>query len=198
MDDSESCLQFNIEEIGWVERQGGDMNWVLEWNKRRKRRKKLQSLIQSSVKVGICRGTSGKQLDYYVDCRPLIANSSIRITIIKLLYDLIGHSKNIIFAGPQTSGAILATEMSLFRNTNAIIINLNKEEVIYPYNIDLSDKKIVIVDDVLTTGYTIEKCLDLINLPVSNILCIFNRSNIKEIRGISVDSILNYRDIKIG
>jgi hypothetical protein len=67
--------QVKIDDGGWEE-LGEPMNFLLDWNKRRKRKKRLKALIQDSIKVGICRGTSGEQLDYYVDCRPLIANSS--------------------------------------------------------------------------------------------------------------------------
>ena len=197
MDVSESCPQFNID-IGDGGGQGTDMNFLTEWIKRKNRKKKIKYLVQNSVKIGDFTGTSGKKLDYYVDCRPLVANSVTRITIVKGLYDLIEKDKNLIFAGPQTAGAILASEMALFRNTDTIIFNLDKHDVIYPYFINLIDKKVILVDDVITTGYTLQKCIYLIELPIIKIICIFNRSDLKSINDIEISSILNYKDIKIG
>lgn len=194
MDVEESCLQFNIND-GWVGRQDITMNFIIDWRKRKNRKKKIKAYIKNSIKYGDFTGTSGEKLNYYIDCRPLIANSSIRVTIIKALYELIDIEKDIIFAGPQTSGAILATEMALFKNTHAIIFNLNKNEVILPYNIDLSNKKIILVDDVFTTGSTLKKCIDLLNFPIYKIFCIVNRSKIYEVDGVEVNSVLSLRDI---
>jgi orotate phosphoribosyltransferase len=195
MEVDDSCLQFYLN-IGDGGGQGTDMNFLNEWIQRRGRKKKIRGFIRNSVKIGDFTGTSGKKLNYYID--PLIANSTTRMTIIKGLYDLVEEDKNIIFAGPQTCGAILASEMALFRKTDAIIFNLDKDNVIYPYQTDLTDKKVILVDDVITTGYTLEKCINFIKLPIVKIICIYNRSNLNNIKGIEVESIFDNRNMKIG
>jgi orotate phosphoribosyltransferase len=182
---------------GWVD-LGETMKIFSDWLKKWLRRNKLKKLVNKVVQFGSFRGTNGGQLSYYVDCRPLIANSSIRLNIIKSFYDLIIDDRDLIFVGPQTSGAILATDMALFSNTDAVIVNITKNLVVYPFETDLRNKKIILIDDVLTTGGTIKKCIDLIGLPVYKIFVIVNRSDIEEIDGIQVLSLFRGKDLSCG
>jgi len=176
---------------GWGD-SGNSMNFFTEWIKRKNRKRKLKDYIQQSISYGDFNGTSGKPLSYYIDCRPLVVNSSIRLSIIKSFFDII-ETENVVFAGPLTSGAILASDMALFKKTDAIIVNSKEDKVIYPLDTDLKNKEIVLVDDVITTGHTIRKCMELISYPISKVLCIIDREKFEKINNIDVVSLFSLR-----
>ena len=133
--------------------------------------------------------SSGEQSTVYADFRLLNGNSNLLKIVAKeftqkLILERIGFG-NMVLMGVPMGGISLAAAISLESGIPFVIVREKRKEygsknLIEGMSIDeLKTKKIILVEDVMTTGVSVEKIIDKVkteeNLDIGLVMCIMDR-----------------------
>lgn len=122
--------------------------------------KKSNALLNGHFKL-----TSGRHSDIYYEKFTLLKQPKICTQICQQMADNFKDSKAVTVVGPTTGGIIIAYDVARYMGLEAIYAEPGEEDKrVFKRGFFLEkDQKVVIVDDVLTTGRSIFEVIDLVN-----------------------------------
>lgn len=129
--------------------------------------------------------SSGRHSNMYVNCNKIFENPNTALMIMrefdKNIMDNIKGDVNTI-CGLQTGGIILAHYLPMifkrFNPVKIIFTNKDKNHMVDRWNIDEVKTPVLLVDDVITVGSNLSKCVSNYNGDIfyDKIICVVNRS----------------------
>jgi orotate phosphoribosyltransferase len=162
--------------------------------------------------------SSGRHSNLYINkdaiyCSPYLFSFVINefVEIMKDFGEDFGDIKYNIITGPAIAGAILAAPLAVRLNKIFIypekvagsrfkgypikqIVKTDTMKFRRGYNKVLQDKKVVIIEDIITTGASVQKTIDAIRLCGGKcvaVLAIWNRTEWNPLKGIKIISLIN-------
>lgn len=144
--------------------------------------------------------TSGLHSDTYIHKDAIFCNPYIFKQIVYKIAELAIQFKYDIVTGPAVAGAILAASMSILISKTFIYPEKIKisgvEHMCFRRGYDkiITNQKVLIIEDIITTGGSIVKTMNSIYTfggEVAGIICIWNRTNWKPDNKIKIVSIIN-------
>jgi len=133
-------------------------------------------IYEKSIKFGDFTLRSGKKSNFYVDCRPVILSVNGRNLIKEKIANLLDFDFD-FFVATGVGGSYLACSVGDFLHKDVIHIRDSKKDhgtknkMELPFNF-FKGCKVVIIDDVLTSGNSIFTCIDEINSKTNIVSCI--------------------------
>ena len=128
--------------------------------------------------------SSGKHSNLYINCNKIFSNPNITLMVLNEYDDtelkILGSEVNTL-CGLQTGGIILAHLLPFiypnFNPVKVVFTSKDNNHLITRTKIKENNAPILLVDDVLTTGSNINKCLSNYNVDLfyPKILCLINR-----------------------
>jgi len=108
--------------------------------------------------------TSGRHSDVYYEKFTLLKNPTICTRICEAMADCFKAAGAKIVVGPTTGGIIIAYDVARYLGIEAIYAEQGEKGRIFKRGFSLEPgQKVVIVDDVLTTGKSVEEVIQLVN-----------------------------------
>ncbi len=121
--------------------------------------KKSNALLTGHFKL-----TSGKHSDVYYEKFTLLKQPSLCTKICEEMASKFKDSKAVTVVGPTTGGIIIAYDVARYMGIDAIYAEPGDEGRVFKRGFYLEKgQKVVIVDDVLTTGRSVFEVIDLVN-----------------------------------
>ena len=125
--------------------------------------------------------TSGRHSDIYYEKFTLLKQPGICTTICEQMAENFKDSQAVTVVGPTTGGIIIAYDVASYMGLEAIYAEPGETKRVFKRGFSLEkNQKVVIVDDVLTTGKSIFEVIDLVNSYEADIVGIglmLDRSN---------------------
>ncbi len=130
-------------------------------------KEKLMELLKDNdvIKFGKFTLSSGRESDYYVDMKKAITEPDILECVANMISDQIKNDDVDKIAGPALGAVPIATATSLISHKPMLMIRKKKKDYGTSKQIEgelLEDDKVVIVEDVTTTGGSLIKAIDVI------------------------------------
>ena len=125
---------------------------------------------------------SGQRSNIYIDMRKIISFPNVYRKVCEELAEFIGTpTENVVVAGVPMGGIPFACGITLLHNVPSVIIRetvkdhgtQKRIEGVYD-----DSKRIVLVEDVITTGYSVEHILEILrseSIEVDSVVCILDR-----------------------
>jgi len=146
--------------------------------------------------------SSGQHSDTYINKDSIFCNPYVFHKIVHKITKLTISFKYDIITGPAVAGAILAAPVSIILSNKKFVYpekfksNDNIDYMCFRRGYDkiIKNQKILIIEDIITTGSSVIKTMNSIcNLggSVAGIICIWNRTNWKPDNNIKIESIIN-------
>lgn len=138
--------------------------------------------------------SSGKHSDKYVQCAKLIQNPKYCEEVAKIIAEKVKESgiKVDLCVGPAMGGIIIAYEVARALGVDAIFTERENNEMTLRRGFEIKEgQKIIIVEDVITTGKSSFETVDVIKAHGGEVLAltsIVNRSHLDEINGLPLIS----------
>jgi orotate phosphoribosyltransferase len=108
--------------------------------------------------------TSGRHSDVYYEKFTLLKNPAICTQICKEMADRLREYKPQTIVGPTTGGIIIAYDVARYLEIESIYAEPGETGRIFKRGFSLDKgQRVAIVDDVLTTGRSINEVIDLVN-----------------------------------
>jgi len=124
--------------------------------------------------------TSGRHSDVYYEKFALLKNPAICTKICKAIADEFKDKKVETVVGPTLGGVIISYEVARYLGVVAVFAEQGEKGRIFKRDFTLKkNEKILIVDDVLTTGTSINEVIELIklyNVEIAGIGVVLDRS----------------------
>jgi len=118
---------------------------------------------QGIIKTGHFQLTSGKHSNLYIDKDAIYSNPVLFDVIIRKMWGKIDNYENEfdVVTGPATAGAILAAPIALVLDKIFVYPEKIDNEMVFRRGYDkiLKNKRVWLVEDVITTGGSIEKMI---------------------------------------
>jgi orotate phosphoribosyltransferase len=107
--------------------------------------------------------TSGRHSDVYYEKFTLLKNPTLATKLCKQMADLLGPLGAETVVGPTTGGIIIAYDVARYLGLESIYAEPGETGRVFKRGFSLRQgQKIVIVDDVLTTGRSVFEVIDLV------------------------------------
>jgi orotate phosphoribosyltransferase len=107
--------------------------------------------------------TSGRHSDVYYEKFTLLKNPTLATRLCKTMADLLASAGAETVVGPTTGGIIIAYDVARYLGVESIYAEAGETGRVFKRGFSLRPgQKIVIVDDVLTTGRSIFEVIDLV------------------------------------
>lgn len=138
--------------------------------------------------------SSGKHSDKYVQCAKLIQNPKYCEEVAKIIADKVKQAgiKVDLCVGPAMGGIIIAYEVARALGVDAIFTERENNEMTLRRGFEIKEgQKVIIVEDVITTGKSSFETVDVINAHGGDVVAltsIVNRSHEDEINGLPLIS----------
>ena len=108
--------------------------------------------------------TSGRHSDVYYEKFTLLKNPTICTQVCKSLAEHFRSSGAQTVVGPTTGGIIIAYDVARYLGVEALYAELGDPGRVFKRGFSLDPgRKVLIVDDVLTTGKSVEEVISLVN-----------------------------------
>lgn len=115
--------------------------------------------------------TSGRHSDVYYEKFTLLKNPTICTQICKSMADHFSNSGVQTVVGPTTGGIIIAYDVARYLGVESIYAEQGESGRVFKRGFSLEPgQKVLIVDDVLTTGKSVEEVISLVNSYKANIV----------------------------
>lgn len=142
---------------------------------------------------------SGKGSQIYIEKDLIYCNPELFKKVVdKMILTIgLGPENFDVIVGPEFGGLILAVPLALELNKIlAFTEKLTDESMIFrdTYAKPIKNKKVLIVDDIMTTGGSVSRTIDAVKeakSSVTSIVVIWNRGGVTEIDNVPVYSIIN-------
>jgi len=121
--------------------------------------KESQALLAGHFKL-----TSGRHSDVYYEKFTLLKNPKVCTVICKAMADNFKDTGTVTAVGPTTGGIIIAYEVARYLGIESIYAESGETGRIFKRGFSLDKgQKVIIVDDVLTTGRSLKEVIELVN-----------------------------------
>lgn len=132
------------------------------------------------VKFGHFKLTSGNHSSTYINKDDIWAHPSLSKQIISEFVDVLRGYDIEYLTGPAVAGAIMALPVSLILEVPFAYPEKNNDIMIFRRGFDekIANKKVAIIEDIVTTGGSIVKtieALEKLNCEITCITCLWNR-----------------------
>jgi orotate phosphoribosyltransferase len=108
--------------------------------------------------------TSGRHSDVYYEKFTLLKNPTICTRICEEMATRLRKYDPVTVIGPTTGGIIIAYDVARYLGTESIYAESAESGRVFKRGFSLEkDRKVVIVDDILTTGRSLREVIDLVN-----------------------------------
>ena len=108
--------------------------------------------------------TSGRHSDVYYEKFTLLKNPAICTVICKVMADHFKDLGAVTVVGPTTGGIIIAYDVARYLGIESIYAEPGENSRVFKRGFSLEKgQKVIIVDDVLTTGRSIREVIELVN-----------------------------------
>jgi orotate phosphoribosyltransferase len=108
--------------------------------------------------------TSGRHSDVYYEKFTLLKNPSVNTTVCRELAERFRHQGAVTVVGPTTGGIIIAYDVARYLGIEAIYAEPGESGRCFKRGFSLeAGQKVIIVDDVLTTGRSLREVVDLVS-----------------------------------
>jgi len=108
--------------------------------------------------------TSGRHSDVYYEKFTLLKNPAICTRICEELADRLGKYEPVTVVGPTTGGIIIAYDVARYMGLESIYAEPGENGRVFKRGFSLDKgQRVVIVDDILTTGRSIREVIELVN-----------------------------------
>lgn len=108
--------------------------------------------------------TSGRHSDVYYEKFTLLKQPKICTQICKEMADRFAGLEAVTVVGPTTGGIIIAYDVARYMGIESIYAEAGEDGRVFKRGFSLEKgQKVVIVDDVLTTGRSVFEVIDLVN-----------------------------------
>ena len=121
--------------------------------------KESQALLTGHFKL-----TSGRHSDVYYEKFTLLKNPKVCTVICKAMADNFKDTGAVTAVGPTTGGIIIAYEVARYLGIESIYAEPGETGRVFKRGFSLDKgQKVIIVDDVLTTGRSLKEVIGLVN-----------------------------------